>query len=394
MVWPPPPSPRRTRPPPTCTVLDNVLSAFPQDTSPKLQNAYQCMLMSRVAEHLVSGHENVLVLLQQNSMSGFQIANSLNGMVLFCSKLVDKLWQKGYDKPAMSVYTFLIHLIDQAKRQSSAMPLGDLQRCLNRIILYMVSEVPTSEQDQKALMDTLCNFSSQAATIFDENNNDAEFYRCLSYRLFQLAFSDVSSSPGFPSPSSSSADVRTQVTLQAASVSMMKSGANRLWGRMLDLKHSTLEAIFGVPLPTMSNPNSVVPDIIRGTLGKGEGGGAVSVVPNPAHAKLQNCRELMTPKLQDMWERYVGLEGNESRAPGTAKRSIFTRLRGRIPSERERSRNVVNLIKVGGADHTPLCPSPICLLCLIVMRLAIPLSRTGVQPFKKLICVSVLKLVS
>lgn len=339
--------------PPTCAVLDNVLSAFPQDTSPKLQNTYQCMLMSRVAEHLVSGHENVLVLLQQNSVSGFQVANSLNGMVLFCTKLVDKLWQRAYDKPAMSVYTFFIHLIEQAKRQPSAMPLAELQRCLNRTILYMVSEVPSSEQDQKALMDTLCNFSSQAATIFDESNNDSEFLRCLSYRLFQLAFSEIPSSPAFPSPSSplSSADARTQVTMHAASVSMMKSGANRLWGRMLDLKHSTLESILGLPLPTTTNPASVVPDIIsRGAVGVGAGG----VAPNPTHAKLQNCRELMTSKLQETWERYAALEGNECRVPGTARKSIFTRLRGRVPSEREKSKNVMHLIQVGGADHAPL----------------------------------------
>ena len=333
---------------PSCVVLDNVLSAFPQDTSPKLQNAYQCMLMSRVAEHLASGHENVLILLQQNSVSGFQIANSLSGMVLFCSKLVDKVWQGAYDKPAVGVYTLLLNLLEQAKKQPSMMPVTELQRCLNRTILYMISEVPSTEQDQKGLMDTLCSFSSQAATIFDEHNNDMEFFRCLSYRLFQLAFAEA---PPTSSSSVSADSAHSSTAVHAASVSMMKSGANRLWGRMLDLKHQTLEAIFGIPLPTISNPSSVVPDIIsKGAMGGGGG------VPNPAFAKLLNCRELMTQKLQDTWERYAAGEGNEFRTTGTTKRGLFNRLRGRVPSEKEKSKNMTQLIQVSSLPHLPIQP--------------------------------------
>ena len=81
-------------------------------------------------------------------------------------------------------------------------------------------------------------------------------------------------------------------------------------------------------------------------------GGGGGVAPNPTFTKLQNCRDLMTSKLQDTWERYAACEGNEARAVGgTARKSIFTRLRGRVPSEREKSRNVVHLIQVGGDGH-------------------------------------------
>ncbi len=37
-----------------------------------------------------------------------------------------------------------------------------------------VAGIPASEVEQKALMDTLCMFSSQAQLIFDDTNVDSE----------------------------------------------------------------------------------------------------------------------------------------------------------------------------------------------------------------------------
>ena len=61
-----------------------------------------------------------------------------------------------------------------ARRFPKELPLGDLQRSLNRLILHQVSTIPATETEQKALMDTLCLFSSQAHVIFDDTNVDTE----------------------------------------------------------------------------------------------------------------------------------------------------------------------------------------------------------------------------
>jgi len=52
---------------------------------------------------------------------------------------------------------------------------------MNRLILYQVSTIPSSEADQKGLMDTLCLFSSQAHVIFNDTNVDTEFLECLTF---------------------------------------------------------------------------------------------------------------------------------------------------------------------------------------------------------------------
>ena len=91
---------------------------------------------------------------------------------MFCSRLVDKVWQDVYLKPPNMVYVFLLSLVKQARKTPKELPLYELQRSLNRLILYQVSIIPASETEQKALMDTLCQFSSQSHVIFDDTNVD------------------------------------------------------------------------------------------------------------------------------------------------------------------------------------------------------------------------------
>ena len=171
----------------------------------------------------------------------------MTGVGVFCSRLVDRLWQGVYLDPSHKVYEFLISLVEQALKQPNVLPLGELYRALNRTILFQLSVVPTSEKDQKALMDTLCNYSGQAHTIFDETNVDSEFLECVTYRLLRIMFSDSRCSTGrFEEGGGGGGGgeggaEKWSSGYQPMAKSVMKSGANRLWQKMLEMKHEALQ---------------------------------------------------------------------------------------------------------------------------------------------------------
>ena len=181
------------------------------------------------------------------------------------------MWQEVYLKPVSELYNFFYALVEQARKTPKELPLGDLQRCLNRVILFQVSTVPATEDSQKQLMDTLCMFSSQAHCIFDDTNVDNEFLECLTYCLLKIAFAEKFQNKYAPSDksaadlsnsdsSSESVPKRPHVKKAFAgyvpgSIAMMKSGANRLWTKMLEYKRKELEQILSAELPIPKNSN-------------------------------------------------------------------------------------------------------------------------------------------
>ena len=219
---------------PVCIILEQVLSAFPSTTSQNLQSVYQTLILDSILDHLQVGNEDVMVIFHSANSNVF--ARAMTGLGVFCSRLVDRLWQGVYHKPSARVYDFLLSLVEQALKQPNKLPLGELFRCLNRVVLYQLSTIPTTEKDQRALMDTLCMYSSQAHILFDDTNVDSEFLECVTYRLLQIMFSDSRNSPGV-------GDERAgfSTSYQPMAQSVMKSGANRLWNKMLEKKHDALQ---------------------------------------------------------------------------------------------------------------------------------------------------------
>lgn len=217
---------------PICQILELVLAASPSTASPDMQNKYQTLILNSIVDHLQVGNEDVTVIFHSAAAHVFNKA--MTGLGVFCCRLVDRLWQGVYQDPSLKVYNFLIFLVEQALKQPNVLPLGDLFRSLNRVILFQLSTIPTTEKDQKALMETLCMYSGQAHIIFDETNVDSEFLECVTYRLLQIMFSDVRSSD---------AEVRDlwSSSYQPMAQSVMKSGANRLWQKMLEKKHDSLQ---------------------------------------------------------------------------------------------------------------------------------------------------------
>lgn len=219
---------------PVCNVLEQVLSASPSTASQNLQSVYQTLILDSILDHLQVGNEDVTVIF--HSANSNVSARAMTGVGVFCSRLVDRLWQRVYHKPSARVYDFLLSLVEQALKQPNKLPLGELFRCLNRVVLYQLSTIPITERDQKALMDTLCMYSSQAHILFDDTNVDSEFLECATYRLLQIMFSDSRSSPG-------GGDERAGFTSSYLPMaqSVMKSGANRLWSKILEKKHDALQ---------------------------------------------------------------------------------------------------------------------------------------------------------
>ena len=318
-----------------CPVLEMVLAASPASISLELQKEYQSTILHSIMEYLQSGNENILVLFKATDASVFPRA--ISGLSVFCARLVDKLWQGVYLKPSAKVYTFLLFLVEQAVKIPNQLPLRDFHRSLNRLILYQLSSIPTAEAEQKAFMDILCLFSSQASIIFNKTNFDSEFLVCLFYRLLQIVWSDTKL-----------ASYNTASYVPLVSHSMMKSGANRLWSKMLEYKRKQLEQILSTKFPAPLNTASVVRDT------KDNMRLSVSLT-NPSYVKLQNCEDLNIDQLRKAWDVYLSSEKvistRDLSQPSSSGRSklIFQKVAAgmwRRVFERGRSANMENLVQV------------------------------------------------
>ena len=142
---------------PVCQILEMVLAASPSLASPDLQNKYQTLILNSIIDHLHVHNEDVTVI--SHSAATHTFNRAMTGLGVFCSRLVDGLCQGVYLEPSLKAYNFLVSLVEQALKQPNILPLGELFRSLNHIILFQLSAIPSSDKDQKALMETLCMYS-------------------------------------------------------------------------------------------------------------------------------------------------------------------------------------------------------------------------------------------
>ena len=257
-----------------CPIMELVLEAAPAGNS-ELVKTYQTAVILALMKHIQDGNEDVAITLKEIG----PFSKSVIGLSVFCTRLVDKLWQGVYVKPSEFVYSFLKNLVEQALTKPKVLPLSDVQNALNRVILYQLSVVPETEPEQKDLVETLCLLSSHSHVIFDEMNTEDNFLQCLLYRLLSLVFTEnvsnevsiksegIESPPispevdqpsiGFddPKPRSPSRHYKGYVPIMASS--LLKSGANRLWSKMLEHKREPLEQILGIPLPVPASRTNI-----------------------------------------------------------------------------------------------------------------------------------------
>ena len=237
-----------------CPILDTVLDACPHINT-ELVKTYQTVVMVSIMKYLETGNEDVVVTLKD--IQPFQ--KSLLGFTVFCQRIVDKLWQGYYVKPSDYMYRFLKNLVEQALLKPKVLPLHDLFTALNRVILYQLSVIPETEHEQRDLVDTLCLLSSHAHVIFDEMNTDLEFLQSLLYQLLSLVFTEsiTGSMSGKHDGDAWESGSGYHGYVPIMSSSLLKSGSNRLWSKMLELKRVALEQILGIPLPIPPSRGSI-----------------------------------------------------------------------------------------------------------------------------------------
>ena len=236
-----------------------VLEAAPVGTTDYIK-AYQTIILHTISKHLEAGNEDVSVTLKEIG----QFNKTSIGLGVFCSRLIDKLWQGVYSKPTDYLYSFLKKLVEQALTRPKLLPLHEIQTSFNRLILYQLSVVPDTEPEQKEFVDTLCLLSSHSHVIFDETNSDETFLRCLVYRLLALVFTEgecrqggeYHSAPDLESGASDRSSRRIRGYVPILSSSLLKSGANRLWSKMLEHKREALQIVLGIPLPLPSSSST------------------------------------------------------------------------------------------------------------------------------------------
>ena len=114
-------------------------------------------------------------------------------------------------------------------------------------------------------MDMLCMYSSQAHVIFDEMNVEDQFLECLTFCLLKIALYEkfasrnpllmkVDTLEEGRATGGGGGAIKIHGKLPSGyvpgSLAMMKSGANRLWIKMLEYKKTDLQRLFQVELPT------------------------------------------------------------------------------------------------------------------------------------------------
>ncbi|XP_019848853.1 PREDICTED: WD repeat and FYVE domain-containing protein 3-like isoform X2 [Amphimedon queenslandica] len=296
-----------------CPVLEMVLEAAPVGTTDYIK-AYQTIILHAISKHLEAGNEDISVTLKEIG----QFNKTSIGLGVFCNRLIDKLWQGVYSKPTDYLYSFLKKLVEQALTRPKLLPLNEIQSSFNRLILYQLSAVPDTEPEQKEFVDTLCLLSSHSHVIFDETNSDETFLRCLVYRLLALVFTEgecrqggeYHSATDLESGASDRSSRRIRGYVPILSSSLLKSGANRLWSKMLEHKREALQGVLGIPLPLASSSSTaaIATTGATGSPSSAAGGTGPPVqlsIGNPAHTKLQNCKEFLEDRsLEKCWEDF------------------------------------------------------------------------------------------
>ena len=76
--------------PPSCPILERLLSSVPQGVGLHLVREYQTRVLVSMMEHLQKGNEDIMVVFREGAL-GVNLERSLCGLSVFCSRVVDKV---------------------------------------------------------------------------------------------------------------------------------------------------------------------------------------------------------------------------------------------------------------------------------------------------------------
>ena len=297
------------------TILDFVLEGTPQTATVVLVMQFQASILTRLMEFLIMSE----TITQQNTSQTSQqmFDNQVENIGYLANKLVDKLWHKQVAIPPDQIYNFLVQLIDQSKKNPRLVNTSHLFLALDRVVLFQLSRPMFDDTDRRKMLESLCLLNSQTSIIFSGENTTGEFYLCLLHCLFELVRSrefDVAQSPDL---------FRTSTIVVADSQSLLhvKEAGERIWSKLLEIKHGLLEDIFNCPLPTITKYSLQAYS------------GQINMA-SPQKGRLLDFYELLSESANGAWEEYCQREckgklDSTSVKKSTTKRrkdlSIFTK---------------------------------------------------------------------
>lgn len=242
-------------------VIDLVLDASPENSDLTQQSTYQTEIITALMDHLIAA--DVLVgeqaalpivpLLQSH------VQNIAPNVFYLTARVVDKLWQGILNKDPHEVFDFVIKLIGQAKRRSSALSLEQLHHSLNRVILYLLSRPTETVADQMAVLEALHKLTTHRLLIFGAGNHELDFIGCLTYCLLQLT-SDLKialepnassrSTTWHVNPSIDQIEARDNFLNQHQGKNLIVGAAYRVWEELYVCKKPAIEEVFKITLTT------------------------------------------------------------------------------------------------------------------------------------------------
>lgn len=245
----------------TAPVIDLVLDASPENSDLTQQSSYQTEVITALMDHLIAA--DVLVgeqaalpivpLLQSH------VQNIAPNVFYLTARVVDKLWQGTLNKDPHEVFDFIIKLIGQAKRRSSALSLEQLHHSLNRVILYLLSRPTETVADQMAVLEALHKLTTHRLLIFGAGNHELDFIGCLTYCLLQLT-SDLKialepnasnrSTTWHVNPNNDQIEARDNFLNQHQGKNLIVGAAYRVWEELYVCKKPAIEEVFKITLTT------------------------------------------------------------------------------------------------------------------------------------------------
>ncbi|XP_040570676.1 WD repeat and FYVE domain-containing protein 3 isoform X2 [Lepeophtheirus salmonis] len=229
-------------------VLDVLLDAKPDNISYSLHYRFQTELLGIVMDHLLAA--DVLI----GGDSQFVGPN----VYYLASRLVDKLWTESLKKPPEEIFHFILKLISQSKRRSSAIfSLEGIYRSLNRCILFMLSRENINRPEIRDLISQiLCNRS----LIFGAGNHELDFFGGLSYCLIQISYNKNICLNGSATESKTTWHVEfsTEPCSPESLEEELKEDCSKIWEELYVTKKPALEEVFKTSFGQQNTTPSLV----------------------------------------------------------------------------------------------------------------------------------------
>ena len=200
-------------------------------------------------------------------------------------RMVDKMWQSVFKKDPREIFKYILLLITQAKKRSSAPSLEEIFSSLNRTILYILSRPLRVDKDRQALLEILRKLSTNGSMLFGRDNPELEFFGCLTFCLLYLVHGVevplvstslvAESSPTSPDSNLDEVDSSCGVTAgmissSASSTDMqhqiksIQECVGKIWDSMYFNKKSAIEEVAKISLPYSNKTPSL--ESVRSTL--------------------------------------------------------------------------------------------------------------------------------